>query len=48
VTVTGDFDPGSSPGLLEGYLRSVQGQIDLLLRLADRLAARGDDPGALR
>jgi CheY-like chemotaxis protein len=48
VTVTGDFDPGLlPPGLLEGYLRSVQGQIDLLLGLADRLAARGDDPGAL-
>lgn len=48
MTVTGDFDPGLlPPGLLEGYLRSVQGQIDLLLGLADRLAARGDDPGAL-
>ncbi|MGH6692988.1 MAG: Hpt domain-containing protein, partial [Gammaproteobacteria bacterium] len=46
--MTGDFDPGLlPPGLLEGYLRSVQGQIDLLLGLADRLAARGDDPGAL-
>ncbi|MGH2829599.1 MAG: response regulator [Actinomycetota bacterium] len=46
--MTGDFDPGLlPPGLLEGYLRSVQGQIDLLSGLADRLAARGDDPEAL-
>lgn len=48
VTVTGDFDPGLlPPGLLEGYLRSVQGQVDLLSGLADRLQTRGDDTDAL-
>ena len=46
--VTGDFDPGLlPPGLLEGYLKSVQGQVDLIGGLADRLVARGDDSDAL-
>jgi CheY-like chemotaxis protein len=44
----GDFDPGLlPPGLLEGYLRSVQGQIDHLADLADRLAGDGADPAVL-
>jgi len=46
--VTGDFDPGLlPPGLLESYLKSVQGQMDLLGGLADRLVVRGDDTDAL-
>jgi CheY-like chemotaxis protein len=46
--VTGDFDPRLlPPELIEGYLRSAQGQIDLLSQLAGRLDARGDDPSAL-
>jgi CheY-like chemotaxis protein len=46
--VSGDFDPGLlPPGLLEGYLKSVQGQVDLLGGLADRLVAHGDDAEAL-
>jgi CheY-like chemotaxis protein len=46
--VTGDFDPGLlPPGLLEGYLKSVQEQVDRIGGLADRLVARGDDPDAL-
>ena len=48
MVVTGDFDPGLlPPGLLEGYLRSVQGQIEHLAGLADRLATDGTDPKAL-
>lgn len=46
--MSGDFDPGLlPPGLLEGYLKSVQGQVDLLGGLADRLVARGDDAEVL-
>ena len=46
--MTGDFDPGLlPPGLLEGYLKSVQGQIEHLAGLADRLATAGADPQAL-
>ena len=46
--MTGDFDPGLlPPGLIAGYLRSAQGQIDLLGGIADRLAMRGDDQDAL-
>jgi len=46
--VTGDFDPGLlPPGLLEGYLKSVQGQIEHLAGLADRLTTNGADPQAL-
>ncbi len=46
--MTGDFDPGLlPPDLIAGYLRSAQGQIDLLGGIADRLAIRGDDQDAL-
>ena len=46
--MSGDFDPGLlPPGLLEGYLKSVQGQLDLLGGLADRLVAHGDDTDVL-
>ena len=46
--MSGDLDPGLlPPGLLEGYLRSVQSQIAQLNELADRLAARGDDSEVL-
>jgi CheY-like chemotaxis protein len=46
--VTGDFDPGLlPPDLIASYLRSAQGQIDLLSGIADRLAVRGDDQEAL-
>jgi len=46
--VTGDFDPGLlPPDLIAGYLRSAQGQIDLLSGLADRLVIRGDDQDVL-
>lgn len=46
--MTGDFDPGLlPPGLLEGYLKSAQSQVDRLGGLADRLVVRGDDPDAL-
>ena len=48
VLVTGDFDPGLlPPDLIAGYLRSAQGQIDLLSGLADRLVIRGDDQDVL-
>lgn len=46
--MTGDFDPGLlPPDLIAGYLRSAQGQIELLGGIADRLAIRGDDQDAL-
>lgn len=46
--MSSDFDPGLlPPGLLEGYLKSVQGQVDLIGGLADRLVAAGDDAEAL-
>ncbi len=35
------------PGLLEEYLQSARGQLQLLAQLADRLAARNDDVEAL-
>jgi CheY-like chemotaxis protein len=48
LSVVTDFDPGLlPPGLLEGYLKSVQGQVDLIGGLATRLVAHGDDPDVL-
>jgi HPt (histidine-containing phosphotransfer) domain-containing protein len=50
--VSDDFDPQLlPPGLLEGYLRSVQQQLNRLSAMADQIAARGGDadvPDAIR
>jgi CheY-like chemotaxis protein/HPt (histidine-containing phosphotransfer) domain-containing protein len=48
VEVTDDFDPQLlPPGLLDGYLRSVQQQMNRLGAMADQIAASGDDADAL-